>query len=138
MMARMADKKRGNALLGRTKIALVAVCVLWALGCVSKIPRRPEEHVVLVADSARVGEAMITVTDVAYRVGKERSCLFWGGASFKEATTSAFREALYYEGISGNTIRMSHRQYREDLENPFFITPLTHDLGKSLVFWFFS
>jgi len=136
MMAPIADKKRGNTLRGRTKIPVVALCILCALGCASRLSRRPGEHHVLIGDSGRVGEAMITVTDVTFREGKGRACFFIGGAEFKEPTTSAFREALFYEGLSENTIRMSHREYREDLENPFFVTPLTHDLNKSSVFWF--
>jgi hypothetical protein len=79
---------------------------------------------------------MITVTDVTYREGERRRCLFFGGSEFKEPTSSTFREALFFEGISDNTITMSHREYREDLETPFFVTPLTHDLQKSSIFWF--
>jgi hypothetical protein len=117
-------------------IAVIALCVLWAYGCASKIPRQTTEHHVYVAERTRVGEAMVTVEDVTFREGKRRACLFWGGAQFKETSSSAFREGLFYEGMSGNTIEMSHREYRRDLDNPSWVTPMKHDLSTSPVFWF--
>jgi hypothetical protein len=118
------------------KIVAVALLVLWSCGCAQTPPRRFGEHRVRIEDRARVGEAMISVTDVAFREGKGRACLFVGGAKFKETTTSAFREALFFEGMSGDIINMSHREYRKDLDKPFFVTPLRVDLKKSAVFWF--
>lgn len=117
-------------------IAVIALCALWAYGCASKIPRQTTEHHVYVAERTRVGEAMVTVEDVTFREGKRRACLFLGGAQFKETSSSAFREGLFYEGMSGNTIKMSHREYRRDLDNPSWVTPMKHDLSTSPVFWF--
>jgi hypothetical protein len=46
-------------------------------------------------------------------------------------TDDSFRESLIYTGRSGNTLRVSYREYRKDLARPAFFQDLTYDLGQS-------
>jgi hypothetical protein len=123
-------------LITRSKIVLAAIYLIWIFGCAGPFPRHTNESSVRLNEHAKVGQAMITITNIAFREGKGRSCLFIGGSHYKEITSSAFQDSLVYEGMSGNTIKMSHSEFMGDLNKAAFVNPLEHDLKESSIFWF--
>jgi hypothetical protein len=54
-----------------------------------------------------------------------------GGYVKRDYRDCDFRQELLYNGISKKTIRMTYREYKNDMARPAFFQDLTYDLDQS-------
>lgn len=86
-----------------------------------------------------VGSPMVNNTDVTWVEVKEWVGYFRSKDGYKitkTPTEDSFKEELIYTGRTGNTIRVSYREYKENFARPAFYQDLTYDLGESDVIVF--
>lgn len=128
---RMKKFRLRNVIYGLLLISLV--------GCV-KATHLPLPEPTLVKNyylnqtmEVRVGETMIETTATTFTQKKE-----WVGFLFASdgwnrtnVVDRSIKNELIYSGKSGNTLRISYREYSNDLARPAFFQDLTYNLNES-------
>jgi hypothetical protein len=81
----------------------------------------------------RVGEAMVQSTTTTYIQREEWMGILLtpGGWRRWNEVDKTFRRELVYSGKSGSTLRVTYREYVNDLARPAFYQELSYDLNES-------
>lgn len=116
------------------RIAIVAVLAALGAGCATytPVPFVQRNYNVGARIEASIGNVLITRTAgtnvvVTRKMGARNEQVF-------EQTTYAagrFERQLIYTGVAGGTLKLSYREYNNDLARPAFTQDLQYDLNQS-------
>ncbi|MDL2275633.1 hypothetical protein LJC22_05865 [Desulfosarcina sp. OttesenSCG-928-G10] len=125
------------------KTCLAASLFLFLLsactGSYVYIPENTRNYTIGQIQQATIGTPMITKRDATIIENTRWVGIAFAPGGFKTTRYYDYestQEDLIYTGISGNTIKMTYKQFKYDFEIPVFFQDLQYDIGRSNVIAF--